>query len=58
MNSDSLALMSNINVLREGVVGGSTEASRLESAVLLIDIYEQILERLEIVDFPEPEVRH
>jgi len=58
MNQDSLALMSHINVLREGVVGGCTEASRLESAVLLIDIYEQILEKLEIVDFPEPEVRH
>lgn len=58
MNHDSLALMSHINVLREGVVGGSTEASRLESAVLLIDIYEQILEKLEIVNFPEPEVRH
>jgi len=38
--------------------GAATEASRLESAVLLIDIYEQILEKLEIVDFPEPEVRH
>jgi len=50
--------MSHINVLREGVVGGSDEASRLESAVLLIDIYEQILEKLEVVNFPEPEVRH
>ena len=58
MNHDSIALMSHINVLRESVVSGSDEASRLESAVLLIDIYEQILERLEIVDFPEPEVRH
>lgn len=58
MNHDSIALMSHINVLREGVVSGSDEASRLESAVLLIDIYEQILEKLEIVDFPEPEVRH
>lgn len=58
MNQDSIALMSHINVLREGVVSGSTEASRIECAVLLIDIYEQILERLEIVDFPEQEVRH
>ena len=58
MNQDSIALMSHINVLREGVVSGSTEASRIKCAVLLIDIYEQILERLEIVDFPEPEVRH
>ena len=58
MNHDSIALMSHINVLREGVVSGSTEASRIECAVLLIDIYEKILERLEIVDFPEPEVRH
>ena len=50
--------MQHINVLREGVVGGSTQASRFESAVLLIDIYEQILQNLELVDFPEPEVRH
>ena len=53
-----MALMSHINVLRDGIVEGSDEASRLESAVLLIDIYEQILEKLEIVDFPEPEVKH
>jgi|TARA_R110000796_G_scaffold54615_2_gene127602 hypothetical protein len=58
MTHQSEALMQHINVLREGVVGGSTQASRFESAVLLIDIYEQILQNLELVDFPEPEVRH
>ena len=58
MNHDSIALMSHINLLREGVVEGSDETLRLESAVLLIDIYEQILEKLEIVNFPDPEVRH
>tara|TARA_R110000796_G_scaffold190113_1_gene306839 strand:+ start:602 stop:778 length:177 start_codon:yes stop_codon:yes gene_type:complete len=58
MTHQSEAIMQHINVLRDSVVAGSTKAVRYESAVLLIDIYEQILQNLEIVDFPEPEVRH
>ena len=60
LTADQLALLNHLEHLRNGVVHSASASKQLECAVLLIDLYEAILERHGILIYENQErvVRH
>ena len=51
LTSDQLAMLNHLEALRDGILASPSVSKQLECAVLLIDVYEAILEKHEILIF-------
>ena len=58
MKEENVVLLGHINELRRLTVEASTATVQYESAVLLLDIYERMLQNMGIMDFGKEETRH
>jgi len=58
MKQENIALLGHINELRRLTVEGSSSTVQYESAVLLIDIYERMLQNIGMMDFGKDETKH
>ena len=58
MKQENVALLGHINELRRLTVEGSSSTVQYESAVLLIDIYERMLQNIGMMDFGKDETKH
>ena len=58
MKQENVALLGHIIELRRLTVEASTATVQYESAVLLIDIYERMLQNIGMMDFDKDETRH
>ncbi len=51
LTTEQLAMLNNLKHLRHGVIHSASVSKQLECAVLLIDVYEAILEKHDILIF-------
>jgi hypothetical protein len=58
MKEENVILLGHINELRRLTVEASTATVQYESAVLLLDIYEQMLQNVGLMDFGKDETKH
>lgn len=58
MKEENVILLGHINELRRLTVEASTATVQYESAVLLLDIYEQMLQNVGLMDFDKNETKH
>jgi hypothetical protein len=53
MKAENTALLGHINELRRMVVEGSSATTQYEAAVMLIDVYEQMLTNIGLLKFDD-----
>lgn len=53
MKAENVALLGHINELRRMVVEGSSATTQYEAAVMLIDVYEQMLTNIGLLKFDD-----
>jgi hypothetical protein len=58
MNAESTALLSHIKELRRLAVDAPSASEQYEAAVLLIDLYEQMLERAGLLVYVKGNTKH
>ena len=58
MKEENVVLLGHINELRRLTVEASSVTVQYESAVLLLDIYERMLQNMGIMDFGKEETKH
>ena len=55
LTTDQLALLNHLSALRDGILISPSVSKQLECAVLLIDVYEAILEKHGILIYEDQE---
>jgi hypothetical protein len=55
LTADQIAMLSHLEALRHGILASPSVSKQLECAVLLIDVYEAILERHGILIYENQE---
>jgi|TARA_S200002703_G_C3786358_1_gene242480 hypothetical protein len=58
MNAESAALLSHIKELRRLTVDAPSASEQYEAAVLLLDLYEQMLERAGLLVYGKGNTKH